>query len=53
VIAGVGAAGGDGGVITLDTHGVSSAAFNSSFMARGTITRGGEVRVYLFPDEGP
>jgi beta-aspartyl-peptidase (threonine type) len=52
-MAGVGAAGAEGGVITLDTHGRSSATFNSNFMARGTITRGGDVRIYLFSDEGP
>jgi beta-aspartyl-peptidase (threonine type) len=52
-IAGVAAAGAEGGVIALDRQGRASAAFNSIFMARGTITRGGEVRVYLFPDEGP
>jgi beta-aspartyl-peptidase (threonine type) len=52
-IAGVGRAGAEGGVITLDTYGRSSAAFNSNFMARATITRGGEVQVLLFPNESP
>jgi beta-aspartyl-peptidase (threonine type) len=43
---------GEGGVITLDRSGRASMHFNTSYMARGTITRGGVVTVYLFADEG-
>jgi beta-aspartyl-peptidase (threonine type) len=39
---------GDGGVITLDRAGRASMPFNSGYMARGTITRGGVVETYLW-----
>lgn len=41
-------AGGDGGVITLDASGQASMSFNSGYMARGTISRGGHVETHLF-----
>jgi len=44
-------AGGAGGVIALGADGVAAMPFNTSGMSRGTITRSGVVRVYLFADE--
>ncbi len=44
-------AGGTGGVIALGADGVASMPFNTSGMSRGTITRSGVVRVYLYADD--
>ncbi|HLA63846.1 MAG TPA: isoaspartyl peptidase/L-asparaginase [Rhodothermales bacterium] len=47
------ATGGQGGVIALDRAGHVAMPFNTPGMARGTITRSGVVRTYLYSDEHP
>jgi beta-aspartyl-peptidase (threonine type) len=43
-------AGGDGGVIVLNVSGQASMSFNSGYMARGTISRGGRIETHLFAE---
>ena len=44
-------AGGQGGVIVLDASGQASMPFNSGYMARGTISRGGRIETHLYEED--
>lgn len=50
VIEKVGAAGGDGGLIALDSYGNAAMPFNTEGMYRGTVTADGKITVEIYKD---
>jgi len=48
VIANIGAMGGDGGLIALDSDGNMAMPFNTAGMYRGAITESGEIELAIY-----